>query len=105
LFWTLAIASGQQREIGDYSGPEVLLGEIAMMSPKPVSGCLRVSDHPANRASVEEICEAWRELPTRNLGQLCKRLRINWMSDRDIVWAICGLVGIALASAIVLALA
>jgi membrane protease YdiL (CAAX protease family) len=51
------------------------------------------------------VVQAWRELPTRNLGQLCKRLRLNWMSGRDIVWAICGLVGIALASAIVLALA
>jgi membrane protease YdiL (CAAX protease family) len=51
------------------------------------------------------VVKAWWELPTRNLVQLRKRLRLNSMNGRDIVWAICGLVAIALASVIILALA
>lgn len=51
------------------------------------------------------VIKAWSELPTRNLKQLSKRLRLHRMNGRDLVWAICGLLGIALASAIILILA
>ena len=36
------------------------------------------------------VIKAWLELPTRNLGQLSKRLRLNKMNGRDLVWGICG---------------
>ena len=51
------------------------------------------------------VIKAWLELPMRNLGQLSKRLRLNMMNGRDLVWGICGLFGIAFASAIILMLA
>jgi membrane protease YdiL (CAAX protease family) len=51
------------------------------------------------------VAKAWWELPTRSLGQLCKRMRLSKMSGRDIVWAIGGLFGVAFASVIILVLA
>ena len=51
------------------------------------------------------VLMAWRELPTRNLGQLCKRLGLGSMNGGDIAWAIGGLLGIAFASAVIFALA
>jgi len=51
------------------------------------------------------VLRAWWELPTRNIGQLCKRLRLKAVGGRDIVWAIGGLFTISLGSALILALA
>ncbi len=51
------------------------------------------------------VAEAWRELPRRNLRELSRRLRISSMKGRDIVWSICGLLVIALASTLILLLA
>jgi membrane protease YdiL (CAAX protease family) len=48
---------------------------------------------------------AWWELPTRNLEQLRKRLRLSAVGGVDIAWAICGLFTISFASAVILALA
>jgi len=48
---------------------------------------------------------AWRELPTRNLAQLCKRLRLSALGGGDIAWAIGGLLMISIASVLILALA
>jgi membrane protease YdiL (CAAX protease family) len=51
------------------------------------------------------VAMAWRELPTRNLRQLRQRLRLGRLSGHDMIWAICGLIGIAFASAIIAGLA
>jgi len=51
------------------------------------------------------VLMAWRELPTRNLAQLCKRLRLSALGGGDIAWAIGGLFTISMASVLILALA
>jgi membrane protease YdiL (CAAX protease family) len=51
------------------------------------------------------VLMAWRELPTRNLAQLCKRLRLSALGGGDIAWAIGGLLMISIASVLILALA
>jgi membrane protease YdiL (CAAX protease family) len=48
---------------------------------------------------------AWWELPTRNLAQLCKRLRLSALGGGDIAWAIGGLLTISFASVLILVLA
>jgi membrane protease YdiL (CAAX protease family) len=48
---------------------------------------------------------AWRELPTRGLDSLRKRLRLHAMDRADVIWAIGGLFAIATATAAILALA
>jgi membrane protease YdiL (CAAX protease family) len=48
---------------------------------------------------------AWRELPSRNLESLRKRLRLTAMNRGDIIWTIGGLVAIATATTAILALA
>jgi membrane protease YdiL (CAAX protease family) len=48
---------------------------------------------------------AWRELPTRGLDSLRKRLRLHAMDRADVIWAIGGLFAIASATAAILALA
>jgi membrane protease YdiL (CAAX protease family) len=45
------------------------------------------------------------ELPTRNLRELGKRLRLSAISGRDLAWAIGGLFMIAFASVVILELA
>jgi membrane protease YdiL (CAAX protease family) len=51
------------------------------------------------------VLTAWWELPTRNLAQLCKRLRLSALGGGDIAWAIGGLFAISFASVLILALA
>jgi hypothetical protein len=51
------------------------------------------------------VAMAWRELPTRNLRLLCQRLRLGRLSSHDMIWAICGFIGIAFASSIIAELA
>jgi len=51
------------------------------------------------------VLQAWRELPTRSLKQLSKRLRLNSLSAGDIAWSIGGLFTISIASVVILALA
>jgi membrane protease YdiL (CAAX protease family) len=48
---------------------------------------------------------AWRELPTRSLGALKERLRLNPMDRGDVIWVIVGLFAIMIASALIVALA
>lgn len=48
---------------------------------------------------------AWRELPTRNLPQLCQWLRLSALGVGDIAWTIGGLFAISSASVLILALA
>lgn len=51
------------------------------------------------------VLMAWRELPTRNLAQLCTRLRLGALGGGDIAWAIGGLLTISFVSVLILALA
>lgn len=51
------------------------------------------------------VLMAWWELPTRNLAQLCKRLRLSALGGGDIAWAIGGLFTISIVSVLILALA
>jgi len=51
------------------------------------------------------VAMAWRELPTRSLRLLRQRLRVGRLSGDDMRWAVLGLIGIALASAMIAELA
>ncbi len=51
------------------------------------------------------VVKAWQELPTRNLGELCKRLRLTAITGRDFAWAAGGLFIIACGSAVIFELA
>jgi membrane protease YdiL (CAAX protease family) len=64
-------------------------GTAFVLAPMLIYGCLM----------------AWRELPTRGLGSLRTRLRVNTLNGGDVVWTIGGLFAIATATAAILALA
>ena len=64
-------------------------GTTFVLAPMLIYGCLM----------------AWRELPTRSLGSLRKRLRVNTLNGGDVIWTIGGLFAIATATASILALA
>jgi hypothetical protein len=51
------------------------------------------------------LAMAWWELPTRTLRLPCQRLRLGRLNGHDMIWAICGLIGIAFASETIAGLA